>query len=55
MQRLRLTLLIALTALGVSLSALLAALGLASVGLGFALRDIIGTTFAGIVQCASAG
>lgn len=40
---------LALSELGMSLSAALAALGLASVGIGFALRDILGNLFAGIL------
>lgn len=40
---------LALTALGMNLSAALAAIGLASVGLGFALQDILGNLFAGVI------
>ena len=40
---------IALSELGMSLSAAMATLGLASVGIGFALRDILGNLFAGIL------
>jgi len=40
---------LALSELGMSLSAALATLGLASVGIGFALRDILGNLFAGIL------
>lgn len=39
----------ALSEVGMSLSAALAALGLASVGVGFALQDVLGNLFAGII------
>lgn len=39
----------ALSELGMSLSAALAAIGLASVGIGFALQDILGNLFAGVI------
>ena len=40
---------LALSEVGMSLSAAMATLGLASVGIGFALRDILGNLFAGIL------
>lgn len=42
-------LLLALSEIGMSLTGLLAALGLASVGIGFALQDILSNLFAGII------
>lgn len=41
--------LLALSEVGMSLSAALAAVGLASLGIGFALQDILGNLFAGII------